>query len=54
MSKQKITIPITENDVEQFKELVFELASDMEWVFESDKGVQIHVTFVNEMKQEED
>lgn len=48
MKNQKVTIPITENDIEMFQDLIYNANNQFSWTFTSDKGENIDVEFTDE------
>lgn len=55
MDTVEIEIPISEYDIEEFKELVFSKGKSFSWNFESDiEGVSVQVTFVRDFVRDID
>ena len=48
MANQKITIPITECDVEMFQDLARGCNNQFSWTFKTDKGINVDVHFTDE------
>ena len=51
---QQITIPISENDSEEFKELALTQGTSFTWTYTTDKGIDVDVLFVNDYDFQED
>ena len=51
---QQITIPISESDSEEFKELALTQGNSIAWTFTTDKGIDVDVLFVNDYDFQED
>ena len=48
MKNQKVIIPITENDIEMFQDLIYHANNQFSWTFKSDKGENIDIHFTDE------
>ena len=48
MHNQKVVIPITKDDIEMFRDLIYQSNNRFSWTFPTDKGQSIDIHFTDE------
>ena len=52
MKNKKLILPIGEEDIRLFQELVVYISEEIEWTFETECGELVDITFIKDEEEE--